>query len=393
MRITWSVPVPGEPLGGSRGDLVRARRLIEALRGEGHEVRVVERAARPATAATVATYRRVVRRLVPRGAALALRDAGRWAGALAHGRRVAAMAQAQRADLIVETQVHFAGSGALAAAISGLPLLLDDCSPSSEERALGAGLPGLARRVFRRQAGVARHLVVSSEALRERLAAEGAPADRLHVVPNGTDVSAYASVDRAAVRRRLGLDGSCVIGFAGSFQPWHRVDLLVEALALLGEDPPVRLLLLGDGAGRGRALAAARRLGVHRRITAPGAVPPEELPGWIAACDVGVVPASNDYGQPMKLMDYAAASIPAVAPDLAPVREVVQDGVTGLLFPPGDVRSLALALTRLVHDAALRRALGARAHTVAERGSWRVRAHQLVSLVTAAPPAAAPVPV
>jgi glycosyltransferase involved in cell wall biosynthesis len=84
----------------------------------------------------------------------------------------------------------------------------------------------------------------------------------------------------------------------------------------------------------------------------------------------------------MKLMDYAAAGLPAVAPDLAPVREVVEDGVTGLLFAPDDVRALSLVLARLIRDTAVRRAMGARARRVAEEGSWRARALQLVSLVT-----------
>jgi glycosyltransferase involved in cell wall biosynthesis len=391
MRITWSVPVPGEPLCGSRGDVVRARQLIEALRAEGHEIRVVERAAARASAAAVATYRHVVRRLVPRSPALALRDAGRWAEALLHGRRVAAAALAQGADLIVETQVHLAGSGALAARMTGVPLVLDDCSPSSEERTLGAGLPRLAGRVFRTQIRAARHLVVSSHALRERLAGEGVPAEKLEVVPNGSDPAAYAGADRAAARRRLGVDGggTCVIGFVGSFQPWHRVHLVVEALTLLGDAPAVHLLLLGDGPERARTLAAVRRSGQHDRVTAPGAVPPDQLPAWVVACDIGVVPASNDYGHPMKLMDYAAAGLPAVAPDLAPVREVVEDGVTGLLFPPDDVRALSLALRRLIRDPGMRRAMGERARGVAENGSWRARARQLLSLVTAEPHAAA----
>lgn len=383
MKITWSLPAPGERLHGSRGDVVRARRFIDALRREGHEIRVVERAAAPTTAVMVSTYRRILRRLVPRKAALVLRDLGRWAEAQAHGRRVAAAARAQGADLLVETQVHFAGSGALAARLTRLPLMLDDCSPSSEERALGAGFPRLARRVFRRQCRTARHLVVSSHVLRVRLADEGVPADKVHVVPNGVDPVAYAGVDRDAIRRRLGLQTACVIGFAGSFQPWHRVELLVEALALLDAESAVRLLLLGDGPKRPDALAAARRLGLERRITAPGALAPEELPAYVAACDIGAVPASNDYGQPMKLMDYAAAGLPAVAPDLAPVREIVQDGVTGVLFPPGDVRALSVALARLIRNPALRRAMGDCARRIAEEGSWRVRAQQFVSLVAA----------
>jgi glycosyltransferase involved in cell wall biosynthesis len=269
--------------------------------------------------------------------------------------------------------------------MTGLPLVLDDCSPSAEERTLGAGagLLGLARRVFRAQARVARHLVVSSATLRGRLIGEGVPAEKLRVVANGADPAAYVGVNRDAVRRRLGVDGACVIGFVGSFQPWHRVHLVVEALALLGDDPAIHVLLLGDGPERERTLAAVRRSGQHGRVTAPGAIPPEELPRWVAACDIGVLPASNDYGQPMKLMDYAAAGLPAVAPDLAPVREVLEDGVTGFVFPPDDVRALSLTLARLIRDTGMRRLMGARARRVADAGTWRARALDLVSLITA----------
>lgn len=371
-----------ERLHGSRGDLVRARRLIDALRDDGHEVFVVESAARRGGELAVSAYRSVVRRVLPRRAALVSRDIGRWAHARGHGGRVASVAREQGAQLIVETQVHFAWSGARAAGLTGLPLLLDDCSPLSETVVLGAGLPALARHVFQRQVAAARHVIVSSDTLRGRLAAEGVPPHKLHVVPNGVDVDAYAAVDRAAARRRLGLEGRCVIGFAGSFQPWHRVELLVEAVAALSDAAPVHILLIGDGPERSRVLAEASRRGLEPRLSAVGAVPPLAVPELVAACDVGALPASNDYGHPMKLLEYAAAGLPSVAPDLSPVREVVRHGETGLLFPEHDVRALSQALARLVGDEALRRRLGARARAAAEHdASWRRRARALMDLV------------
>jgi glycosyltransferase involved in cell wall biosynthesis len=309
-----------------------------------------------------------------------LRDLGRVAHARAHGRRLAAVARRERADLIVETQVHFAGSGAVAARLTGLPLLLDDCSPLSEALALGAGIPRLAAGVFRREVECAKWITVSSEALRARLAADGVCVDKLQVVPNGIDLDAYDRSDREAVRQRLGLAGRHVIGFVGSFQPWHRVDLLLQAVARLVHGQSVHLLLIGDGSERARVMAAAHTLGVGRHVTAMGAVHPSEVPALVAACDVGALPASNDYGHPMKLLEYAAAGLPTVAPDLSPVREVVRDGVTGLLFPPGNTEALSEALARLVSDEPLRRRLGARARVdVAQRASWRERARLLVA--------------
>jgi glycosyltransferase involved in cell wall biosynthesis len=382
MRIAWSLPAAGERLEGTRGDLVRARRLVEALRADGHQVTVIEIAAGRGSTAVVSTYRDFVRRVFPRSVALLLRDLGRVAHARAHGGRVAAVARRERADLIVETQVHFAGSGAVAARLAGVPLLLDDCSPLSEAVALGAGLPRLAARVFRRQVACAKWITVSSQALRARLASDGVSLDKLEVVPNGVDLAAYERTDREAVRQQLGLAGRRVIGFVGSFQPWHRVELLLEAVAPLIDRHSVHLLLVGDGSERARAMAAVRALGLGPHVTDVGAVHPSEVPALVAACDVGALPASNDYGHPMKLLEYAAAGLPAVAPDLPPVREFVRDGVTGLLFPPGNALALSQALARLVSDESLRRRLGARARAeVADSASWRERARLLVGRV------------
>jgi len=380
MRITWSLPVGGERLHGTRGDLVRASRLIAALREEGDDVRVVGSLDRRGALTVVRTYRRWVRRALPRRAALVLRDVGRWADARSHGARVAAEARAHAADVIVETQVHAGASGALAARLTGLPLLLDDCSPVSEAVALGAGLPGLTRRLLRRQVEAARCITVSSEALRVRLIRDGLPPAKLRVVPNGVDPAAYDRVDRTEERRRLGLEGRCVVVFLGSFQPWHRVDLLVQAVAQLAQAAPVHLLLIGEGPGRGAALAEADRLGLASRVRATGAVPPAQVPPLVAAADIGVLPASNDYGQPMKLMEYAAAALPSVAPDLDPVREVLRDGVTGLLFPPGDAQALARALARLLADPALRALLGSNARAaISAEATWAARARALRS--------------
>ena len=383
MRITWSLPTNGERLGGTRGDLVRASRLIQALRADGHDVQVVESAAQPLAEAAVTTYRRVVRRLLPRRPGLTLRDLGRWARARAHGRRVASAARDHEADVIIETQVHFAGSGERAARETDLPLLLDDCSPVSETVALGAGLPALAQHVFRRQVESARWVTVSSAALRERLERDGVPARKLHVVPNGVDLATYGCSDRDGVRRRLGLNGRPVIGFVGSFQRWHGVDRLVEALVPLLGRTPVHLLLVGDGPERARVISTADRLGVSAAVTWVGAVPPQGVAELISACDIGALPATNDYGQPMKLLEYAAAGLPSVAPDLPPVREVIEDGVTGLLFAPQEREALPRALARLLADQALARAMGNRARARVADASWQHRARALVARVAA----------
>ena len=380
MRVLWSIPVRGEGLSSSRGDLVRARHLIAALRQVGHEVHVVEAREQVIADMSVSAYRRMIRDVVPGRAAYILRDIGRWIQGRAHGRRVAREARAHASQLIVETHVNFSDSGALAARAASLPLVLDDCSPSAEEEAFGTGLPLLSKLLLKRQVKVASTIVVSSEALRSRLVAEGLPLERLAVVPNGVDLGAVRVGEREQARARLGVGERCVFGFVGSFQPWHCVELLVDAAANLAKDYPIHLLLVGDGPGRESAVDAAKRAGLTNHMTSTGAVSYSEVHSLLSACDVGVLPGTNDYGQPMKLLDYGAAGLPSVAPDLPPVREVVRDGVDALLFRAGDSIALQSALARMAADRGLRRQLGARARERVPTGaSWSDRACALIS--------------
>lgn len=382
MKVCWSVPVLADRPGAGRGDLVRAAALTAALRGLGHQVRVVEAAG---GGGNRDIYRGFLRRVLPERLTLVLRDLARRLHARRHAREVAETARKMGADVLVETQVHGVPSGARAARRAGLPLVLDDVSPPGEERVLGAGLPALAERAFRRESAAAAALVVSSEGLRRTLAAAGVPEERLAVVPNGVDLAAHRGLDRRAARRRLGVEGRLVVGYAGSFQPWHRVEMLVSAVAELADEHDLHLLLVGDGPGREETLAAARRSGLGDRVSAPGRVPPERVPELLAACDVGALPGTNDYGQPMKLLDYAAAGLAMVAPDRPPVREVVTDGRTALIFPPGDRRALAGALSRLSADLDLRETLGQRARReVAGPAGWSGRAEELAAVLRAA---------
>ena len=378
MRIVWSVPVRGERLDSTRGDMVRARSLIAGLRAIGHDVRVVEAAADAAGSAAVSAYRGTVKRLLPGYAALLLRDAGRWMHGRRHAARIVAACAEHRPDVLIETQVHGSDSGARAAAATGLPLILDDCSPASEEAELGAALHSLIRRLFRRQLDAARIIAVSSSALAQRVVADGADSARVRVIPNGVAAEAFAATDRAAARTRLGLGSDVAIVFVGSFQPWHRVDLLVDAVAQLRARHAVRLLLTGDGPALAPALDRARSLGIESAVTVVSARTADEFRALLGACDIGALAGSNDYGQPMKLLDYAAAGLPAVAPDLPPVREVVEPDVTGLLFPPGDVDALRTRLETLVTDPDLRRGIGAAAREHVAGATWDARARELV---------------
>ena len=111
------------------------------------------------------------------------------------------------------------------------------------------------------------------------------------------------------------------------------------------------------------------RLGEEALLLA-GAVPHSEVPLWLERADVGVAPypeLEDFYFSPLKVVEYMAAGLPVVASSVGQLRELIQDGKTGLLVSPGDAESLALALLRLAEDRRLRLRMGRRARERAER--------------------------
>jgi glycosyltransferase involved in cell wall biosynthesis len=354
--------------------------LIAALRDQGHDVKVVAATEQAAAEFTVSAYRQIARRVLPDKAALVLRDVGRWLHGRSHGARLAAAAQAFQAEAIVETQVNYSLSGVVAAKKTDLPLLLDDCAPTSEEEALGAGLVTLARRVLREQFAAAAIATVPSFALRDRFINQGLPADKLLVVPNGVNPETFTD-RRSELRSAHGFqEDCCVLGFVGSFQPWHDVHLLVEALVELRHRHSLHLVLVGDGPDRASVQARTERLELRRAVTFLGSVDSDQVPSLLSMIDIGLLPGANDYSHPMKLIEYGAAGLPSIAPDVAPVREVLRHERNGLLFRKGDISALSAAISRLAGDPALRHKLGSEARgAVLANAKWDDRAQEIAA--------------
>jgi glycosyltransferase involved in cell wall biosynthesis len=184
------------------------------------------------------------------------------------------------------------------------------------------------------------------------------------------------------MRARLGLADAPVVGYVGSFQDWHDVNGLVDAFRSLPSD--ARLLLVGHGPGREAAHEGVAELGLADRAVFTGHVPPEEVPELIAAMDVAVAPyreQSDFYFSPLKLFECMAAGTATVAAAIGQIGEVVDSGVNGLLYEPGDSRGLAAAIATLLDDRALARSIGeAGRDLVLSRHTMAANAERAVAL-------------
>lgn len=175
----------------------------------------------------------------------------------------------------------------------------------------------------------------------------GVAAERIHVIPNGCPAERFPVPDaaaRGAARRDLGLPSDApVVGIIGALGAEKRVGDAIGALATL---PDVHLLVAGDGPDR-------PNLERHAAGEAPGRVHfAGVLPGpsqALAAADVVALTSSTE-GMPGVLIEAGMSGIATVATAVGGVAQVVKDGETGLLVPPGDVRVLAAALTRALAE-------------------------------------------
>jgi glycosyltransferase involved in cell wall biosynthesis len=175
-----------------------------------------------------------------------------------------------------------------------------------------------------------------------------------------------------------------VVVFVGSFLPWHRAEALVDALATAGIDRPWHLLLLGDGPRLPATLEAAARHGVAARVTSTGHLRPDAVGAHLRAADIAVLPATNAYGNPMKLVEYLAAGTAVVAPRQTTVTELCTHDRTAWLFTPDDPAALAAALRTVAHDDDLRRRLARTATAAAGALRWDRQAARLVAGMRAA---------
>jgi glycosyltransferase involved in cell wall biosynthesis len=265
-------------------------------------------------------------------------------------------------EFVYERYAIFAFAGAHCARRAGLPLVLEVnyTSRSPLVRRRSRLFAPLARRIERSVMARATVLAAISEPIARQLTNDlGIAAARVVLTPNAANPAHFhPGVEPVREVGGTRIDGGPVVGFVGTFAPWHGLDLLVQAFAQVAARFDARLVLVGDGPERTRIEELCRSMGLQERVAFAGTVPYVELPRYVAAFTVGVMPDSNDYGSPVKVFEYMACGKPVVVPDYAPLREVVQDRMQGLIFRRKDTAALARCLAEILADRELAQAMG-----------------------------------
>jgi len=211
--------------------------------------------------------------------------------------------------------------------------------------------------------------IANSTELHKELIGGGFPPGRIVQIANGVDLDHFFPDPTARLpeaRRSLGLPTGLLLAFAGRLDPQKGLHTLVEALRLLAAGcQGARLLIMGDGPQRAELEQAVRGAGVSDRVLFRGLV--ADVAPYLRACDIFVFPSVGE-GMPNALLEAMASGLPCVASAVGGCMDVITDGQTGLLTPPGDAAALQSALQQLIQSPEMRKRLGAAAHdSVASR--------------------------
>jgi glycosyltransferase involved in cell wall biosynthesis len=254
---------------------------------------------------------------------------------------------------VVHTHTAKAGFvGRIAARLAGVPVVLHTFHGHVFHGYFSPAKTQLFLLIERLGARLSTRIITISPRLREEIAQFGVTgSERIEVIPLGFELEMFASQPRGAgdFRRSLGLPAAAtLVGAVGRLVPIKNIPLLLEAVALARqEDPDIRVVLIGDGSLREELEVEAEALGLGQAVIFTGWR--HDLASVYADLDAVVISSHNE-GTPASLIEAMATGCPVVSTRVGGVPDLIADGETGRLVPPGEREALAAALLELFRE-------------------------------------------
>jgi glycosyltransferase involved in cell wall biosynthesis len=289
-------------------------------------------------------------------------------------RELAAWLRREEIDLVHAHMYRAEVIGTRAAVAAGVPVIFATVHSSRvrspEDVALLAQLTPMMDR-----------LIVPSGAIAHKVRCEGRDGARFAVIPNGVDLSRFATpAPSSTVRADFGIPADApLVGVVARLEAEKGHRFLLDAWpSVLAGTPEARLLIVGEGSEASALRAQAASLGIADSVVFTGRR--EDISALTAELSVAVLPSLRE-AQGISILEAMARRVPVVASAVGGIPEVITSGVDGLLVEPADPDALASSVSRLLGDASLRRRIGdAGYRTVAERFSIDAQVRRIESV-------------
>ena len=214
--------------------------------------------------------------------------------------------------------------------------------------------------------------VAMSRAIAAECLAAGAAPERVVRLPHGVDTTRFSPAspdERQALRARQGLpESAVVVTYTGRLLRGKGLETLIEAFAAVAsQDPRAHLMIVGSGEGQTLSVEpqlqeSVRQRGLGARVSFTGRV--DDVADRLRVSDLFVFPSEFE-ALGISLIEAAACGLPAIGARTGGIVDVIEDGASGLLVPPGDAAALASAMRTLLADPRRRERMGRRAREIA----------------------------
>jgi glycosyltransferase involved in cell wall biosynthesis len=383
--VATDIEVPYTGAGGSGGSahaLEVAKNLVE-LRNEVHIVcmkgfkgqlteenlkgifvhRIYTGIDKVRAAQSISFYRNILNLLIP---------LARYATAFIFSVKTAIIVYKNKCDLIYERSSSL-GAGGIASFLTGTPMVLEVNDPVVSSYSLKR-----AKRV----------ITTKKELVKGRI-----EDNRVVEVMWAVNTGLFnPDVPADYVFEKYNLKNKKVIMYMGSFAPWHGVEDIIDAARMVKDGlKNVVFMMVGTGIDMPEYRKKISLLDLDDYFIFTGAVPYDEVPGYICAADITLAPFNplkselmqkhGFYFTPLKLFEYMACGKPVISTSVGNVENIIEDKVTGILIPPGSPAILAETIVNLASDDAFCTMLGANARkTVEAKYSWKKHVGILVDI-------------
>jgi glycosyltransferase involved in cell wall biosynthesis len=233
-------------------------------------------------------------------------------------------------------------------------------------------------------------IVCISEGLKREIERRGIAAEKIWVVPNGVECAIFSPRPRdAALVAALGLEGKIVVGYLGSLEAYEGLDVLLRACAmLLRHNLPLKVVIGGAGAAKKKLEQLVKTLSLEETVHFPGHLSRAEVLRYYSILDICPFPRKDapvcHLVPPLKPYEAMAMEKAVVVSNVEALREMVQEGETGLICRADEVESLAACIARLMENPQLRRQLGKRGRiwALAQR-DWKTLGRRYLTIYDA----------
>jgi glycosyltransferase involved in cell wall biosynthesis len=239
-------------------------------------------------------------------------------------------------DFIYERNAYFLFAGAFISRFYGIPLIIEANEVVGIKRARKLVLVRLAQRLEKITFNTAASIFTVSSYLKEKMLSTVNSPEKVYIMPNAIEPEKFTKIKtrRDEIRRKYGISNEIVLGFAGWFDWWDRLDILINIQKEILERGyrNVITIIIGDGPMSQDLKEKVRIYRLENYVFFTGAVPRNEVLDYIDALDIGVFSHSNEFGSPVVLFEMMGLGKAIIAPDLKPMTDVIEDGKTGIIF-------------------------------------------------------------